>query len=157
MIGGHTGFCLPFSDGMDFSDHTLVFESPENNVTRYIAINGQIIENTAGDPDYLDGSDRIALRYDLFDDDALMLTGLRSRKVALLDPNGKGVGMDFEGFDALGIWTPVGKNAPFVCIEPWNGINAMADEDSEFINKPFIRKVDVGNSYTVSYSVQIID
>ena len=157
MIGGHTGFTLPFTDGMRFEDHTLIFECPENNVTRYIAVNGQIIEDVEGESDYLDGSDRIALRYDLFDDDALMLAGLKSRKVALLDPNGKGVGMEFDGFDALGIWTPVGKNAPFLCIEPWNGINAMANEEAEFSKKPFIRSVDAGEIYTVSYSVKIFD
>lgn len=157
MIGGHTGFCLPFTDDAKFEDHTLIFEHPETNVTRYIAVNGQIIENPNGEQNYLDGADRLALRYDLFDDDALMLTGLRSRKIALLDSNGKGVGMDFNGFDALGIWTPVGKKAPFICLEPWNGINAMSNEDPEFSNKPFIRKVDVGETYTVSYSVHIID
>ena len=157
MIGGHTGFTLPFTEGMRFEDHTLIFEQPESNVTRYIAVNGQIIEDPNGQKDYLDGSDRIALRYDLFDDDALMLTGLCSKKIALVDPSGRGVGMEFDGFDALGIWTPVGKNAPFLCIEPWNGINAMVNEDAEFSKKPFIRSVDAGECYTVSYSVRIFE
>lgn len=157
MIGGHTGFTLPFTHGAKFEDHTLLFEYPETNVTRYIAVNGQIIENPKGVSDYLDGSDRLALRYDLFEDDALMLTGLRSRKVALLDPSGHGVGMEFDGFDALGIWTPVGKNAPFVCIEPWNGINAFVNEAAEFSEKPMIRSVSAGESYSVAYRVKIID
>lgn len=157
MIGGHTGIALPFSDGAEFSDHTLIFQCPESDVTRYIAVNGQIIEDPIGENNYLDGADRLPLSYELFDDDALMLTGLRSKKVALLDRFGRGVGMVFDGFDALGIWTPTGKNAPFVCLEPWNGINAFIDEEAEFSKKPFIRSLIPGEDYTVSYSLQIIE
>jgi galactose mutarotase-like enzyme len=157
MIGAHTGFALPFTDGQRFEDHTLIFECPESYVTRYIAVNGQYIEDSMGETDFLDGTDRIALDYRLFDDDALMLAGLKSRKVALLDQNGRGVGMEFNGFDALGIWTPPGKNAPFLCLEPWNGINAFMDEAPEFSQKPFIRTLDAGERYSVSYSVSIFD
>lgn len=157
MIGGHTGLALPFSDGAKFEDHTLIFEYPETNVVRYIAVNGQIIEDSTGEQDFLNGADRLPLSYELFDEDALMFAGLRSRKVALLDLNGHGVGMEFEGFDALGIWTPPGKNAPFLCIEPWNGINAFADEEAEFSKKPFIRSAEAGDAYTVAYRLRIID
>lgn len=157
MIGAHTGFALPFTDGQRFEDHTLIFEHPESDVTRYVAVNGQYIEDSKGETNYLDGSDRIALSYELFDDDALMLTGLKSRKIALVDQFGCGVGMEFDGFDALGIWTPPGKNAPFLCLEPWNGINAFVDEAPEFMQKPFIRSVSAGDRYSVAYRVQIFD
>ena len=156
MLGAHTGFLLPFSEGCRFEDHTLIFQYPEQNVTRYIAVNGKIIEDPQGEPNYLKGSDRFPLGYDLFDDDALMLAGLASRKVSLVDSNGQGVSMEFEGFDALGIWTPPGKEAPFLCIEPWNGINAFINEDSEFSQKPFIKTVAAGDTYQVSHRVRIL-
>ncbi|MBQ8288963.1 MAG: aldose 1-epimerase family protein [Clostridia bacterium] len=157
MIGAHTGFLLPFSEGAKFEDHTLIFEQPECHVTRYIAVGGQIIEDAAGQRNYLDGADRLPLSYGLFDDDALMLTGLCSRKIALLDQDGHGVGMEFDGFDALGIWTSPGKNAPFLCLEPWNGINAFRNEETEFSQKPFIRSTEPGECYAVGYRVRIID
>ena len=157
MIGAHTGILLPFSDNMRFEDHVLLFEHPEENVTRYIAVGGQIIEDAVGQSNYLDGADRLPLSYDLFEDDALMLSGLVSRKIALLDHTGFGVGMEFDGFDALGIWTPPGKNAPFLCLEPWNGINAFRNEATEFSKKPFIRSVEPGERYTVGYRVRIFN
>lgn len=157
MIGAHTGILLPFTDSMSFEDHTLIFEQAEPDVTRYIAVGGQIIEDAQGETDYLDGTDRLPLSYGLFDDDALMLSGLKSRKMALLDRTGHGVGMEFNGFDALGIWTPPGKNAPFLCLEPWNGINAFRNEDAEFANKPFIRTTAPGECYHVSYRITIFD
>lgn len=157
MLGAHTGFLLPFTKGSSFEDHTLIFERPESNVVRYTAVNGKIIENTAGVRDFLDGADRLRLSYELFDDDALMLTGLSSQKVALLDREGRGVGMEFAGFDALGIWTPPGKHAPFLCLEPWNGINAFANEKREFSQKPYLRSTPAGGNYSISYRVHIID
>lgn len=156
MLGGHTGFCLPFTEGSAFSDHTLVFEKSEHDVTLLEAVNGQLIEDPIGRPDYMGGSNRIELSYPLFDKDALILKGLVSRKVKLCDKNGKGVEMDFDGFDLLGIWTPPGKEAPFLCIEPWNGVNAYLDEAPEFGEKPHIRKVAPNGCYTVSYSVRIL-
>lgn len=156
MLGGHTGFCLPFSDGYSFSDHTLIFEKEEQDVTLLEAVNGQLIEDPVGTPNFMKGSDRIPLDYPLFDRDALILKGLASRKVALCDKDGKGVQVDFQGFDLLGIWTPPGKEAPFLCIEPWNGVNAYINESPEFSDKPNIRKVASGKSYEASYSVRIL-
>ncbi len=157
MLGVHTGFCLPLNERFSFEDYTLLFEHTEDNVIRYIAEGGQIITDPHGVSNYLDGADRLALSYSLFDEDALMLTGLHSRKVALLDPNGLGVGMTFDGFDVLGIWTPPGKQAPFLCLEPWNGINAFTNEQAEFSRKPYIRITSPGESYSVAYQVEIID
>ena len=156
MLGAHTGFLLPFSEGCRFEDHTLIFRHPEQEVTRYIAVNGKIIEDPLGEKNYLQGSDRLPLSYSLFDDDALMLAGLASRKVSLVDSNGQGVSMEFDGFDALGIWTPPGKEAPFLCIEPWNGINAFINEEREFSQKPFIKTVAAGDTYKVSHRVRIL-
>lgn len=156
MIGGHTGFCLPFSEGEAFDDHTLIFEQTEPDVTLLEAVGGQLIEDPNGTSDYMKGSDRIPLSYSLFDKDALILTGLRSRKVRLCDRFGKGVEMDFHGFDLLSIWTPPGKEAPFLCIEPWNGVNAFLNESPEFSDKPYIRKVAPLGDYSVSYSVRIL-
>lgn len=156
MIGGHTGFCLPFTDGCSFSDHALIFQQNEHDTTLLEAVGGQLIEDPIGIPDYMGGSDRIALDYSLFDKDALILKGLTSRKVKLCDRYGKGVEMDFNGFDLLGIWTPTGKESPFLCIEPWNGVNAFLNEDAEFSDKPHIRKLLPKDSYTVSYSVKIL-
>ncbi len=156
MIGGHTGFCLPFTEGNTFSDHTLIFEMPEHDLTRLEAVGGQLIEDPVGTQNFTGGSDRIELDYSLFDKDALILKGLESRKVKLCDRSGKGVEMDFNGFDLLGIWTPPGKNAPFLCIEPWNGVNAFVDEAPEFADKPNIRKAKPNETYSVSYSVKLL-
>ncbi len=156
MIGGHTGFCLPFTPGCAFSDHTLFFEQPEKEAVLLEAVEGKLIESPEGTPNFLKGSDRLPLSYSLFDKDALIFDGLTSRRVRLCDSHGKGVEMNFTGFDILAVWTPPGKKAPFLCLEPWNGVNAYQNEASEFSKKPHIRSLVPNGLYTVGYSVRIL-
>ena len=61
------------------------------------------------------------LSYDLFDEDALIIEDEQADKVVLLDSDCKEILS--VSFDAplFGIWSPAGKKAPFVCIEPWYG------------------------------------
>ena len=58
---------------------------------------------------------------ELFADDALIIENHQTKEVSLLDEEKK-VYLTVS-FDAplFGLWTPPGKNAPFICIEPWYG------------------------------------
>ena len=153
QIGGHTGFCLPFTPGADFSDHKLVFDRPVT-CDRYIAPEGVLIKERV--KDYLKDTDTIPLSYDLFDRDALMLDGTGAKRVRLCDSFGRGVEMEISDFSVLGIWTPKGKNAPFLCVEPWNGMNAVVGENCEFDGKPHVVTLDPGKEYRASYEVSVL-
>jgi galactose mutarotase-like enzyme len=88
----------------------------------------------------------------------LLTKKLKSRRVKLINKNtGKGVDFDFTGFSALGIWTPPHKKAPFVCIEPWNGLPANLDETGNFEDKPYAIKLEAGKYYSVGYKADIIE
>ena len=57
----------------------------------------------------------------LFEEDALILDAGQIHSAVLRDPSGHAyLKMEFDA-PLLGIWSPVGKQAPFVCIEPWYG------------------------------------
>ena len=62
----------------------------------------------------------LQLSSEMFDEDALIVEEKQADTAVLLE-NGKEVLR--VAFDAplFGIWSPTGKNAPFVCIEPWYG------------------------------------
>lgn len=98
----------------------------------------------------LDHSDRLLLTYDLFDNDALIFTDLKSRSVRLHNKTPgaehRDVRVDFEGFETLGIWTPAGKKAPFICIEPWNGMACRDDEGPDFADKHGIKRLEPGRA-----------
>ena len=134
-LGAHPGFSCPLEENEKFSDYILKFpyaetcDSPVYDLT-----------NLHFDPvntkRHLDNSDTIRLDYSLFDSDALVFSHLKSKSVQLVNPaTGKGIQMDYPGFSTIAFWTPAKVQAPFLCLEPWNGGAIFADEDNEFAHK----------------------
>lgn len=94
LIGGHPGFFCPMEDGEAFTDYVLHFED----------------ENVAD----------VSLNYPLFDNDAILFEHLRQRTVNLIHKQTKkGIRVDFPDYPSVAFWTPIKKDAPFLCVEPW--------------------------------------
>ena len=148
-IGGHAGFAVD-----SIEDYKLVFDQTEN-CDLYYTDKASIISDSLIHAKKLDNTNEFGLEYADYDIDVIIAKDLKSRKVKLVHKtNGRGVEFDYSGFDVLGIWTPPGKKAPFICLEPWNGIPAYDNEDGTFENKPYIVKLDKDSSYKVGYGVR---
>lgn len=158
-IGGHAGFRCPMKDGEKFSDYKLIFDTVENEDVIYTTnYGGGYIDASLPVTDKLKNTNEWDLNYDDYDVDVLLTKKLKSHSVKLVNRNtGKGIDFDFTGFKALGIWTPPKKHAPFVCIEPWNGLPAHLGETGNFEDKPYAIKLGVGEKYSVGYSMKVID
>lgn len=59
--------------------------------------------------------------------------------------------MNFEGFDYLLLWTKVG--APYICIEPWNGVPDYAGADGELPHKKGILCIEGGGEIEMEHAV----
>lgn len=138
-LGAHPGFNLPLFEGEAFSDYQLEFEQTENTSSMvYDLVNHQFDVNRR--LDILNNTNVLPLTYGLFDNDAVFFDQLKSRKVSIIHPvTRKGIEVDFEGFETVAFWTPDHKEAPFLCVEPWNGSAIRSDEDDEFLHKKFIQ------------------
>ncbi len=158
-IGGHPGFRCPMNDGENFSDYKLVFEKVENEDVIYTTnYGGGYIDATLPVVDKLKNTNEWELCHADYDVDVLLTKKLQSRKVKLVHKvTGKGIEFDFNGFSALGVWTPPKKQSPFVCLEPWNGLPAHLDETGNFEDKPYAITLPVGEEYAVGYTVKVID
>lgn len=156
-IGGHPGFVCPMQEGERFEDYVLKFEKPEDGINT-LAPNGYIItgEETLEE---LKGSDTLSLKYAYFDErDALIFAKPASRSVKIVHKNtGRGLLFSFPRFNALGVWTAPNKNAPYLCLEPWNGLPALEGETGNFEDKPYVQILKPGESYLTGYSMQVID
>lgn len=151
-FGLHPALCCPMTPEEDFSQYALTFEKPET-------INSPAIMPDSGVMDLndrtlvLENARTLPLRYELFDRDALTLEELSSSWVQLSGPSGKGVQLSFSGFTSLGLWTPDHKQAPFLCIEPWAGMNDRTGEDGVLAHKYGARTAAPGE--TDRYSLLI--
>lgn len=155
-IGGHPGFICPMEKGAAFTDYQLKFPCPEDG-RNTLCPNGYIITGEETLPEFK--GDTLPLKHEYFDaKDALMLTGLKSRSVKLINKNtDKGIEFSFADFEALGVWSAPGKCANYVCLEPWRGLPAFEGETGNIEDKPFVRFLSPGKTDEVSYSVKIIE
>ncbi|WP_299110868.1 aldose 1-epimerase family protein [uncultured Winogradskyella sp.] len=151
-LGGHPAFNCPLSKDEDYTDYYLEFEKDENSQTYLLNMDNGLLTNETK-PVFSDGN-RINLRPDLFNEDALIFKDLKSRIVSLKHKtNGKVLTLDFKDFKELGIWAK--PNAPYVCIEPWLGIADNETTDQNIENKEAILSLKSGSEFNASYSIEI--
>lgn len=155
-IGAHPGFNCPMEAGTSFDDYVLEFEAEETASSMTYDLTHSCFDPANRVP-RLDHSRRLPICRELFKDDAVYFDDLKSRKVSLLHKDsGHGIEVAFPGFETVAFWTPYPTEAPFVCIEPWNGSGVYADEDLEFIHKNHIQTLEEGGSREYSLIIRII-
>ncbi len=155
-LGGHAGFCCPINKCENFNDYRLYFEKCES-ITPMFTDEKSILHKENIKDKILDNTDIFALDYDDYDNDVLIFNNIVSRKVSVINKyTNKGFEFLFNGFNSLGIWTPPKKKAPFICLEPWKGVPAYEDETGRFEDKPDVIKLSKNNSYSASYSMNLI-
>ena len=90
-----------------------------------------------------------------FKNDAVIIDQCQLHSVTLLNPDGSdAVSVNFNA-PAVGIWTPYGKHAPFVCIEPWYGLHDTVAYQGEFRDKHLMNHLQPGSSFMSEYVIKI--
>lgn len=155
-IGGHPAFNCPLreSDG-GFEDYSLYFD--DANGCTVSLTEKEYINDAIPHVEKLNGTNELPLVYSDYDNDAMFIEYLPKKSVRLLSrKTGKGIRFNFDGFDVLGLWTPVKKNSPFICLEPWNGLPANLKETTDANSKKYAITIASGEQYSVGYSIELI-
>lgn len=156
-LGAHPGFNCPMESEAAFEDYDLVFEKEET--TSSMVYDCKNLEfNPANRISRLKESRTLSLNRELFKDDAVYFDDLQSRAVSIINRNtGRGVEVSFPGFETVAFWTPYPGDAPFVCVEPWNGSGIYATEDDEFIHKNHVQSLNPGNAKSYGLSIRVLN
>lgn len=143
-IGGHPGFNCEIGD-------YLLFDEKENLDT--IEIDTGCLRTGKLIP-LLKNDNKIVITKDIFNNDALIFTGMKSKNITLASDNhSRQVIFDYSDCSYLGIWAKPG--APYVCIEPWWGVNDSHERKDDFSQKDAIISLDSGNTYNCYWSAEI--
>ena len=150
-FGFHPAFRWPLPWGGDRADHRLVFAEAEPAPIRRIdTISGLVLPEPHPTP--VEG-DMLAVRDELFIADALIFDQLKSRSVRFGVPGGRMLQVDFPDMPLLGVWTKPG--APFLCIEPWQGLADPVGFDGDFRAKPYVVEVAPGAERRFAIAIHI--
>lgn len=150
-IGGHPGFLCPIDADRQQTEYQILFDRKDQVVTSCIEnglVNGQtnIYKLQEG---------KLPITEHLFDGDALVIENHQAQSVALVGPDEKAY-LTVE-FDAplFGVWSPPGKNAPFICIEPWYGRCDSTDFAGELKEREWGQELLAGAEFTAEYKITI--
>ena len=148
-LGGHPAFNCDYSNG----EYEIVFPEQEDEIEflklKYGLIDTENAENILQD-------NKIYLKEDTFDNDAVIMKNLKSNKVSLQNhrTNQKILEFDFTGFPFLALWSK--KGAPFVCIEPWQNTADRIDSTQIYKDKEGIIELPKDKEYKCEFKIKIL-
>lgn len=129
LIGGHPAFFCPMEEGEHFTEYLLRFEDEE--------------------------AEDLHLQYPMFDNDAVLYENLTHRTVKLIHQcTEKGIQFDFPDYLTVAFWTPIKKDAPFLCIEPWCGGTMDQVPNTHLLEKKYVQSLPAGQARDYRFSFQ---
>ncbi|MCK9471044.1 MAG: aldose 1-epimerase family protein [Bacilli bacterium] len=154
-IGGHPAINCPLYENEKFNDYTITFEKEESFTSPKVESNGTLNFNE-GIRQY-ESLKSIDLDYELFNIDTIVIPRVRSNYVTLLNKESKGIKFSFPNYKSFAIWSPYGKMAPFVCLEPWIGYGDRHNSDYHFEKKDDIISLKALEEFSVFYDIEVIE
>lgn len=144
-FGAHPAFNCKIGDYLEF-------ENDEKLLTERIDHDSILIEEKFP----VDIKDKkLYLTETLFCDDALILSGYTSKHISLKSKDhGRVIKFNFDS-PLLGIWAK--PNAPYVCIEPWWGVNDNYDKKADLSQKRAIMSLEADENASFNWNIEITE
>lgn len=143
-LGAHPGFFAAAGD-------RLIFDAPGRMRVRRLERRGHLLLPWDGET----AGGEILLRPELFDRDAMILEALAARAATLRRRDGTRLRIDYGDVSFLGLWSMPGKGMPYVCVEPWLGVDDPVDADGDIRRKRAIERLQPGESRTLRLAITV--
>jgi galactose mutarotase-like enzyme len=152
-IGGHPGFNVPMVEGSEFSDYYLEFS--EVTPVKKVILTDRCFMTDALEPFALEGGKVYKLHHDMFDHDAIFLTDMAKSVTLTSDKTDKAVTVSYTNMPYLGLWHKPKTDAPYICIEPWNGMPADDGTVDAMETKKYMVRLAAGESEAFGFTIAI--
>lgn len=149
--GGHPGFCVPLAPAPGFEDYCIEFEKTAAPVA--VEMSESCFVQSGRTPLALQPQNRLWLRHNLFDNDAIVLHNAGSVAALKSSAPGHSVAVHFTGMPYLALWQPPHTDAPFVCIEPWTSLPSRQDVVEALEEKDDMLRLAPGKSTEIEWAI----
>lgn len=146
-IGAHPAFNL--KDGDNYFGFNIV-----RDISYYLLSNTGLLSK---DETYtLENNAHSFISSDMFDRDALIIENKQIKYVTLCDSNKKPYVQVSFNAPLFGLWSPAGKNAPFVCIEPWYGRCDADNFSGELKDREYSNTIAPSEVFKAEYTIELM-
>lgn len=90
-----------------------------------------------------------------FEHDALIFDGAQITAIQLLDRRRRRIARVSSSAPTWLAWAPVGKEAPFVCLEPWYGLPDPQGFCGEISERPAMQHLAPGNEWNGWFAIEV--
>lgn len=150
-IGAHPAFLCPIHGEKDKLGYGLKF----GGLTEELHHHGNTPEGLAvmEDETLALKEGKVSFTPGFFDKCTYMVEGKQTGEVSLLDREGTPyVTVQFDT-PLFAVWSPEGKDAPFVCIEPWYGRCDAVDFEGSIAERDYENALAEGGAFEASYRI----
>jgi galactose mutarotase-like enzyme len=154
QIGAHPAFYYPDYDPEKSGRGSLSFDKAEGLECIRIKEKGCVDSQTKWPLEMTDG--KVKLEKDTFDAiDTIMLQDGQVGAVNMFREDGTPwLSVKFDA-PVVGIWSPPGKVAPFICLEPWYGRCDSVGYEGEYKDKDWINTLAPGEKFSSVYTIEV--
>ena len=155
QIGAHPAFNYPDYDPQTVERGFLSFDRDEGLECIRIKEKGCVDAETLYPLD-IPADGLLPLTRETFDKiDTIMLQDGQIGSVALYRTDRTPwLKLSFEA-PVVGIWSPPGKNAPFICLEPWYGRCDRAGYEGDYRDRDWVNLLAPGERFSSVYTIEI--
>ena len=151
-IGGHPAFNCPIEADTKQNECFIDFGNVDEVASTRINENG-LATNFTDVYGLTDG--KLALRDNLFEHDALVIENSQTDTAGLCRKGGTRYVTVAMKAPLFGIWSPPGKEAPFVCIEPWYGRCDSENFEGTLEERQWGNQAAPGETWKASYTIEV--
>lgn len=151
-IGAHPGFLCPIHGedtkvgyGLHFGGLTDTLHHHGNTPDGMAVMEDEVLPLKQGSVFFKPG---------FFDRCTYMAEGRQTGEVSLIDPSGKPYVTVLFDTPLFAVWSPEGKDAPFVCIEPWYGRCDEVGFEGTLKERPYGNLLGMGETFEAAYSMR---
>lgn len=154
QIGAHPAFFYPDYDPEKSGRGFFTFDRNDGLECIRIKEKGCVDAETKWPLEMQEG--RLKLEKDTFDAiDTIMLQDSQIKRVNMFREDGiPWLSLSFDA-PVTGIWSPPGKVAPFICIEPWYGRCDRAGYEGDYREKDWVNRLSPGEKFESVYTIEI--
>lgn len=155
-LGSHPAFNVPFEAGEAFTDYELVLDPAPTDLQQFEIVKTPNPYRGGKELPVTTDKGVIKLNYPMFDAGLIILKAPNLAHLTLQSTKSKhSISLNLDDFDYVTLWTKEGAQAPFLCLEPFNGLPDVAGDLRELATKEGNHHVAVGQSETMAYTITV--